>query len=343
MKDNEWAMSKYPFVPGHEVVGTLLAHGSEVSLKNGLKQWREFPCTRLGVGWIRNSCRRCYACLKGQENVCAEGYEGTILNGNFGGFQSVIRVPADFAYKIPDGLSSDAAAPLLCAGITVYAPLKRFMTAGQRIGVLGIGGLGHLAIQFASKMGGNVAAMDLGRAKEKEVRRHVPEGFETPSICLTEDGQRCLAGLPQVMDLGAHMLVDMTKKEDWQSYTGANGFDVIINCSSANVDTGLLLSMLRNDGTLIQVHSTMACITGCPTLTTLLQSPCFEQVFGQKKVAGSIVGGRADMDAMLQLAATHGIAPYIETLPFSKVNEALEKVAKGQAHYRVVLTLSDEA
>jgi len=291
MRDNEWGITSWPFIPGHEVVGKLLAKGSQVS---GLVVGQ-----RLGVGWLKDSCRRCYACLRGQENICQEGYTGTITGGGLGGFQSVIRVNADFAYVIPDGLDSALAAPLLCAGITVYTPLRRYVAPGMTVAVLGVGGLGHLAVQFAAAMGANVTALDRNVDEEKEA---------------------------EIKRLGANTVVDSAVKEHMAAISSA--FDIIINCASANMDTGMLLGMLRNDGTLIQV--------GIPG-GGMMQLPVQNLVFGQKRVAGSIVGGRADMAAMLQLAAARGIAPLIERLPMSKANEGMDMVAKGKAHYRVVL------
>ncbi|KAG2482172.1 hypothetical protein HYH03_018872 [Edaphochlamys debaryana] len=148
MRDDDWGVSKFPFIPGHEVVGEVVGVGSAVpaSLR---------PGSRVGVGWIANSCRSCLACLRGEENVCEKGYTGLIVGGNHGGFQEVLRVTSDFLYSIPDALGSEDAAPLLCAGITVYAPLKRHMARpGMAVAVLGVGGLGHLALQVGGGEGG---------------------------------------------------------------------------------------------------------------------------------------------------------------------------------------------
>ncbi|PNH01781.1 putative formaldehyde dehydrogenase AdhA, partial [Tetrabaena socialis] len=196
------------------VVGKVLAVGTAVP---GLR-----PGDRAGVGWISNSCRTCLACLRGEENVCVKGYTGLIVNGNHGGFQQICRAPADFVYTIPDALDSAAAAPLLCAGITVYSPLRHHMgRPGARVAVLGIGGLGHLALQFANHMGGDVTALDIAADKEEEARK-----------------------------LGAHSF------STWGNATAAaelqGSFDLILNCASANINTGQLMSLLRNNGTLVQ-------------------------------------------------------------------------------------------
>eukprot|EP01024_Parvocaulis_polyphysoides_P006691 TRINITY_DN11852_c0_g1_i2.p1 TRINITY_DN11852_c0_g1~~TRINITY_DN11852_c0_g1_i2.p1 ORF type:complete len:212 (-),score=30.56 TRINITY_DN11852_c0_g1_i2:102-737(-) len=161
MRDNDWGTAKFPFIPGHEAVGYVQRVGSSVShLKVG---------DRVGYGWIRNSCRTCQNCLSGYENVCFEGYTGTILFGNFGGMQKLMIAPAHFAYKLPEGLKSVFAAPLLCAGSTVYGPIRKLVNRpGIRVAVLGIGGLGHLAIQFASALGAVVTAVSTSPNKEQE-------------------------------------------------------------------------------------------------------------------------------------------------------------------------------
>ncbi|GLC56008.1 hypothetical protein PLESTB_001054500 [Pleodorina starrii] len=292
MRDDDWGLSKFPFIPGHEVVGEVVAVGESVDSMR--------PGDRVGVGWIADSCRRCLACLRGDENVCEKGYTGLIVEGNHGGFQEICRVRSDFVYSIPDGLGSASAAPLLCAGVTVYAPLRRHLTRpGARVGVLGVGGLGHLALQFANKMGGDVTALDISPDKEEESRQ-----------------------------LGAHSF------RTWGSATGAEEglqghFDVILNCASANIPTGQLLSLLKNDGTLVQV--------GIPGGGATMSVPLQDLVFGQKKVAGTIVGGRADMQEMLDFAGVHGVRPLVELMPLSEVNEGMKRVAEGKARYRVVL------
>ncbi|KAL6751872.1 chaperonin 10-like protein [Haematococcus lacustris] len=293
MRDDDWGLSKFPFFAGHEVVGIVTAKGAQVS---GLEVGQ-----RVGVGWIRCSCRRCGACIKGQENLCAQGYTGLIVNGNNGGFQSVLRAPADFSYTLPDELASEHAAPLLCAGVTVYAPLKRYITRpAMKVAILGVGGLGHLGVQYAAALGSVVTAIDNDLSKKEEAKT-----------------------------LGADEFMHWND-ENLASHTGA--FDVILNCVSANLDTGKLLAMLRNDGTLVQLG-----IPGGATMTLPLQ----DVVFGQKKVAGSIVGGRADMHEMLDFSAAKGIKPMIELMPMHKVNEALARMHSGKAKYRVVLTMDN--
>jgi uncharacterized zinc-type alcohol dehydrogenase-like protein len=249
------------------------------------------------------------SCVRGDENVCDAGYTGLIVGAHAkGGFADFMRVPADFAYPIPDALSSAAAAPLLCAGVTVYAPLARWMRPGARVGVLGVGGLGHLALQFASALGGaRVTAIDIDATKAEEAR-----GFRADEFI----------HLPAFME------------EARASASGSGRFDVILNAASASVSTTALLRALAPDGTLIQV--------GLPGGGAVLDVPLTALVFGQKRVVGSIVGGRASMRDMLELAAAKGIAPAVELAPLRDVNAQMARVAAGQARYRVVM-LSDEA
>lgn len=295
MRDDDWGISGFPFIPGHEVVGVVEAVGSGVSMLQ--------PGMRAGVGWIANSCRKCACCLRGEENICKEGYTGLIVNGNHGGFQMTMRAPADFTYVIPDGLDSSSAAPLLCAGVTVYAPLKRYIRyPGSKVAVMGVGGLGHLALQFAAKMGAEVTAIDAFADKKEEA-----------------------------LGLGAS---DFMTWDDAISGKAAGKFDLLLNCASAKVDAGKMLSLLSTDGTAVQV--------GIPGGNAQLTLPLQDLVFNQKSMAGSIVGGRADMQEMLDFAAKKGIKPMVETMKLSQVNEAFDFVASGKARYRVVLETDAE-
>ncbi len=171
--DGDWGMGSYPMVPGHEIVGTVATAGPEAQ---GLAAG-----DRVGVGWQRGACLACETCLSGNENLCA-GNEATCVN-HFGGFADRIRVDGRFAFKIPAALASDAAAPLLCGGATVYSPLRRWVRSPMSVGVIGIGGLGHLALQFARAMGCEVTALSTSPDKEKEAR-----GFGAHRFLATRDG-----------------------------------------------------------------------------------------------------------------------------------------------------------
>nr|QKY15194.1 zinc-containing alcohol dehydrogenase family protein (ADH) [Polytomella parva]CBY84994.1 zinc-containing alcohol dehydrogenase family protein [Polytomella sp. Pringsheim 198.80] len=290
---DDWGVTSYPFLPGHEVIGEVVAMGSMVkNLKIG---------DVVGAGWIRDSCRRCLHCLSGEENICEEGYTGSITFGNHGGFQDVMRFPADFVAKIPDSIKREHAAPLLCAGVTVFAPLKRHVNRfGMRVAIMGVGGLGHLAIQFARAMGCNVTAIDIHDDKAAEAKSLGAQNFVN------------------YKDVIAGKVADVEK------------VDLIINAAAARVDHGKLIGLLKTDGKLVQI--------GIPGGNATITLPLQDIVFGQRALCGTIVGGRKDMTDMLDFAALHNIKPMIELFPLSKVNEAMEKMKKGLIRYRVVLT-----
>lgn len=288
MRDNDWNVSKFPLVAGHEVVGNVTQIGAEVtSIKIG---------DRLGFGWISNSCRVCDACLRGEENICRQGYKGLIV-GNHGGFANKLRACADFAYKIPDNLDSASAAPLLCAGITVYNPLRTYIKyPGAKVGVLGIGGLGHLAIKFAEAMGAEVTAFSTSSDKEAEAK-----------------------------EFGAHYFCNWKNTEQIKAASGT--LDLLLCTVSSEIDWNKAFGLLANNGVL--------CLVGLPVST--LNIPLLPLVFGQKAIAGSVVGGRRFMKEMLEFAAIHQIKPMIETIPISQINAAMDRVVANKARYRIVL------
>ena len=288
MRDNDWNVSKFPLVAGHEVVGNVTQIGAEVTgIKIGV---------RLGFGWISNSCRVCDACLRGEENICRQGYKGLIV-GNHGGFANKLRACADFAYKIPDNLDSASAAPLLCAGITVYNPLRTYIKyPGAKVGVLGIGGLGHLAIKFAEAMGAEVTAFSTSSDKEAEAK-----------------------------EFGAHYFYNWKNTEQIKAASAT--LDLLLCTVSSEIDWNKAFGLLANNGVL--------CLVGLPVST--LNIPLLPLVFGQKAIAGSVVGGRRFMKEMLEFAAIHQIKPMIETIPISQINAAMDRVVANKARYRIVL------
>ncbi len=288
MRDNDWGISSYPLVAGHEVVGEVAAVGEKV---NGF-----VVGDRVGIGWIRDSCGTCDHCLQGQENICRVGYTGLIV-GNHGGFADRLRVPAEFAFRIPDGLDSVSAAPLLCAGITVYSPLRTHVTRpGMRVGVMGIGGLGHLALQFARAMGAEVVAISTSPSKAEEAK-----------------------------SFGAHSFCQWGNAEALADFAGT--MDLVLCTVSADTDWDAAFSLLANNGKLVLV--------GIPVSS--MNIPFIPLVFGQKAIVGSIVGGRHFMQEMLEFAAIHGIKPQTETMPLEQLNEAMDRVAANKARYRIVL------
>lgn len=202
---DDWKRSKYPLVPGHEVVGTIVKKGADVHhLKIG---------QRVGVSWLHSSCMQCPTCLEGETNICA--LKTTTCNGHYGGFADQMTADSRFAYLIPDALDSGHAAPLLCAGATVYAPLRRHgITAAHSVAVIGIGGLGHLALQFAAAFGAEVTAISNSPDKKKEAK-----------------------------EFGAHHFITLASGIPSQ-------FDFILSTVNADLDWNLVLSLLKPQGTL---------------------------------------------------------------------------------------------
>lgn len=285
--DNDWGVNRYPLVPGHEIVGSVVALGSRVE---GLKLGQ-----RAGVGWQRSSCGRCSHCKRGEENVCSK-MEATCV-GHFGGFADRIRMDSRFCFPIPDALDSAHAAPLLCAGVTVYAPLTRYGVGPDlRVGVLGIGGLGHLALQFAAKLGAEVVALSSSADKAADAKQ-----------------------------FGAHEFIDINDRETLRKQR--RSLDLVLNTVSAALDYPDFIGLLRPGGTL--------CIVGAPREPIVI--PPAALIGGQKAISGSSIGGRRAMREMLEFAAQQGIKPHIQTLPMDQCNLGLTKLKRNQARYRIVL------
>jgi uncharacterized zinc-type alcohol dehydrogenase-like protein len=284
---NEMGFETYPLVPGHEIVGTITAVGDEVrTLAVG---------QRVGVGFQRGACDRCEWCQKGLQNLCA-GHRPTAVGG-YGGFAQIVRVDHQFAIPVPDALDSAIAAPLLCAGISVYSPLIRLARPGSRVGVIGIGGLGHLALQFARAMGTEVFAFSTSPDKQGEA-----------------------------LYFGAHHFVVSTDSE--QMRRAAASLDVLLSTVTVSLDWGTWLRTLRPNGTF--------CLVGVsPEPVTLPVWPTM--IMGQLSVCGTVIGAPQQIVEMLQFAALHKVHPTVEVLPMEQVNQALEKVHRNEARYRMVL------
>jgi uncharacterized zinc-type alcohol dehydrogenase-like protein len=287
MLDNEWGMSNYPFVPGHEVTGTVAALGTEAK---GLEIGQ-----RVGLGWWAHSCLSCHECLSGDHHLCPT-VQGTIF-GRHGGFADRVRAQWTWVRPIPEALDLAKAGPLLCGGVTVFAPfLIHNVPSTARVGIIGIGGLGHMALQFANKWGCEVHAFTTSDSKEAEAKK-----------------------------LGAH-LVHNTKQDGALKKIGRS-LDLIISTINAPQDVSGLLDTLKPKG---QLHNVGAVLKP-------LEVPAFSLILGQKSVSGSPAGSPTAMDDMLQFSARHAIAPITETFPMSKVNDALDRLRSGKARYRVVL------
>lgn len=285
--DNDWQISKFPFVPGHEIVGTVDAAGSAIqNVKLG---------DRVGVGWQAGSCGHCDWCRQGKENLCPDA-RPTCVHRN-GGFADAVRVPARFAVPIPEALESENAAPLLCAGITVYTPLRNYgVSPASRVGVVGIGGLGHLALQFARVFGAEVTAFSTSPAKEDEARA-----------------------------MGAHHFCNSRESKTMKAIAGS--LDLIVSTVNAEQDWPAYLSALRPQGTL--------CLVGAPARP--LQIPAAMLILPAKSVSGSNTGSPLALAEMLDVAARHGVTAKTERFPMAKVNEAVGKVRRGAVRYRAVL------
>ena len=291
--NNDWGVTSYPLVPGHEIVGTVTSLGTEVGkITRG---------QRVGVGWQSGSCLACEWCLNGYENLCKEKQLTCI--GKHGGFADFIRTDSRFVFPIPEPLDSAHAAPLLCAGAAVYSPMKIYdVQSHQRVGVAGIGGLGHMAVQFAHVMGCEVTALSTTPDKENDARSFGADHF-------------------------------INSNDEGQMRTAAGSLDFILFTATATLNWTSYLNLLRPTGRLN--------IVGRPTVATssagTLDIPAATLVAGQKSVSGSVIGGRAVMSEMLSFAARHDITAQIEEVPMADINSALEKVRHNQARYRMVL------
>ena len=284
--NNDWGFTQYPMVPGHEIVGAI------TQLGRGVKSLREGQ--RVGVGWESGSCGECEYCVRGDENLCLE-WKGTCTHG-YGGFAGAIRVDSRFVIPIPESLASEPAAPLLCGGITVYAPLAQEVRSAMRVGVVGVGGLGHLAVQYARAFGCEVAAFSSSPDKEAEARR---------------------LGAPQFINARDAAAMEKT----------ANKFDFVISTVPADLNWLDYLNALKPKGKL--------CIVGVPQNDIRL--PAFPLILGRKSVFGSPVGGPSLIREMLEFSARHGVQPVTERIPMAQANEALDRLRRNQARYRIVL------
>ncbi|ARU63784.1 alcohol dehydrogenase [Tumebacillus avium] len=294
----EWGGGMFPMVPGHEIAGVVAAVGAEVT---------KFAVgDRVGVGCFVDSCGECEYCLSGEEQYCTKGvvstYNSLDYDGNptYGGYSQKIVVTEGFVVRIPDGLPMDAASPLLCAGITTFSPLKHWKAGpGKKVAIVGMGGLGHLAIQFAHALGAEVTV--LSRSLDKQA---------------------------EALSFGADQYFATSDKETFKSLAGR--FDLILNTVSANLPVDAYLSLLRVDGTLVNV--------GAPSERD--QYHVFSLIMGRRSIAGSLVGGIRETQEMLDFAAEHGIVPQIEVISADQVDEAYERVLKSDVRYRFVIDIS---
>jgi uncharacterized zinc-type alcohol dehydrogenase-like protein len=295
---SEWGPANYPCVPGHEIVGRVTAVGSDV------KKFKEGDLA--GVGCMVDSCRECSSCKAGMEQFCLNGmtltYNGPDKkSGGFtcGGYSSLIVVDEAFTLKISDKLDLAATAPLLCAGITTYSPLRHWKVGpGQKVGIVGLGGLGHMGVKFAAAMGADVVLFTTSPGKIKDA-----------------------------LKLGAKDVIISKNEDEMKKHAGS--FDFILDCVAAKHDMNAYLQMLKLDGTLALV--------GVPPEP--LEIAAFNLILPRRNLSGSLIGGIAETQEMLDFCAEHGIVCDIEMTPIQKVNEAYERVVKSDVKYRFVIDM----
>lgn len=289
MLDNEWGITAYPFVPGHEAIGRVAALG-EVAKEKGLRIGQ-----RVGIGWNVRSCLHCEHCLGGDHHLCVR-VQPTII-GRHGAFADRVRGHWVWTVPLPDALDPGAAGPLLCGGITVFAPLANLnVQPTSRVGVFGIGGLGHMALMFAKAWGCEVTAFTSSPAKAEEAR-----------------------------SFGAHKVASSRSAEDMRGLAGS--FDYIFVTANVPLDWDAILAMLAPKG---RLHFLGAVLEPVPVQVMHL-------LLGDKGISSSPTGSRATIDTMLRFAARHGVEPKVEHFPMSRVNEAMDHLRAGKASYRIVL------
>jgi len=296
---NEWSNAKYPMVPGHEIIGTVTAVGSSVSkFKVG---------DTVGVGCMVYSCQKCDSCEKGLEQYCEKvvwTYSSAYPDGTptQGGYSTMIIANEKFVLHIPDNLPKDAAAPLLCAGITVWSPMQYFgmNVKGGRFGLVGLGGLGHMAVQFAKAFGMHVTIFSTSPKKEKEAREV----------------------------LGADDFV--VSKDEKAMQAKAKSIDFIIDTVAVPHSLDPYLNTLKTNGKM--------CLVGLPTQPLNLMPG--QLTAGRKMVAGSAIGGIQETQEMLDFCGKNNIACMIEKLPISECNTAMERLDKNDVKYRFVLDIT---
>ncbi|BCZ20203.1 NAD(P)-dependent alcohol dehydrogenase [Mycobacterium senriense] len=294
----EWGTPDYPLVVGHEIAGVVTAVGSEVT--------KHKVGDHVGVGCMVNSCGQCSSCKAGLENYCKKGatftYNATDRDGTTtqGGYSQAIVVDENFVLRIPDSLPLDQAAPLLCAGITLFSPLRHWKAGKDtRLAIIGLGGLGHMGVKLGAAMGADVTVL-------------------SQSLKKMEDGLR----------LGAKHYYATAERETFK--TLRNSFDLILNTVSANLNLDDYLSLLDVDGTLVEL--------GIPEHP--MEVGAFSLALARRSLSGSNIGGIAETQEMLDFCAEHNVTPEIELIEPDYINEAYERVLASDVRYRFVIDIS---
>jgi alcohol dehydrogenase (NADP+) len=297
---SDWGGTVYPIVPGHEIVGRVTAVGAGVT--------RYAPGQLVGVGCLVDSCRQCSSCTDGLEQYCERGSTGTYNAPDkhsggmtYGGYSTRIVVDESFVLRIPDTLDAAGAAPLLCAGITTYSPLRHWKVGpGMSVGVVGLGGLGHMAVKLAKAMGAKVTLFTTSPAKAEDARR-----------------------------LGADEVVVSTDRAQMNPQT--RRLDLVLDTIAASHDLDAYLRTLKRDGTLVLI--------GVPDKPHPAPN-VGNLVFQRRSIAGSLIGGIAETQEMLDFCGAHGIVSDIERIAMQQINEAYERMLRSDVHYRFVIDMA---
>jgi uncharacterized zinc-type alcohol dehydrogenase-like protein len=295
----EWGEATFPMVPGHEIVGTVKAVGSKVErFKVG---------DRAGVGCFVDSCRACPECQRGQEQYCSvltswtyNGREQDQLTPTYGGYSERIVVDENYVLRMPENLPADGSAPLLCAGITLYSPLKHWGAGpGKKVAIVGLGGLGHMGVKLAHALGAEVTVLSQSNRKAQDAKR-----------------------------LGADHFYATSDPETFAKLE--RHFDLIVNTVSADINWNDYLKLLKVDGAMI--------VVGIPEKENAVAAASI--VMGRRTLAGSAIGGIKETQEMLDFCGRHNIVSDIEVIPIQKVNEAYERVLKSDVRYRFVIDMA---
>ena len=295
---NDWGGSKYPVIPGHEIIGTVEQVGDEVT---------QFHVGQtVGVGCMVDSCRTCPSCQEDLEQFCEEGLVGTYngkdkhLGGHtFGGYSQQIVVDEHFVLKVPENLDLNATAPLLCAGITTWSPLRHWnVQKGDKVGVIGLGGLGHMGIKFANALGAHVVMITRSKDKAQDAK-----------------------------DLGAHEVLISTDDKQMQEHL--NSFDFLLNTIPVKHDMNPYLGLLKRDKTMVLVGA----------IEPLEPLHGASVILGRKNVSGSLIGGIKETQEMLDFCGEHNITCDVEMINMQNINEAYDRVTNSDVKYRFVIDM----
>lgn len=295
---DEWGDSIFPMVPGHEIVGRVVKIGKQV------KKFKEGDLA--GVGCMVDSCRVCEPCKQGLQQFCEKGFTPT-YNGyeqdgktpTYGGYSNQIVVDEAFVLKIPDNLDPSGIAPLLCAGITTYSPIRYWnVKEGQKVGIIGLGGLGHMGVKFARALGAHTVVISTSEKKKSDA-----------------------------LALGAHEFIVSRNAEEMAAH--ANSFDFLLNTVSASIDINAYLALLKLDGTLVAL--------GVPDKP--LELDVFSLISKRRQMAGSLIGGIPQTQEMLDYCSQHNIVADVEVIPIQSINDAYERMLKSDVHYRFVIDM----